>query len=323
MADEIRKIRVLIINHNGEEFLPACLESLSRQTLQDFSVTLVDNDSEDDSVVVARKNYEGIEVIANRKNLGFATGVNQGAVKCLEEYFAVITSDTIVYPTWLDELVKAIEKGDNIFSVSACQLFLANRNRVKSAGLGYTPGGIAYNISYKKLYKKVKLKKVFATALVGSLFNKRAFVSIDGLDDNYFTLYEDIDVCWRARKKGYSCASQLNATFYRMGESSLIDKETRYRLQIRNSEWTYHKNLPIRHMIVFSLAHGLALARKKRFIRRKKCVKSYYQGLAEGRETFFINRTKIKKSFFKDIKIFYMMIGFGIKRIFSINKEEF
>ena len=50
-------VAVVIPNYNGMKYLKACLDSLRRQTLQGFSVILIDNGSEDGGADYVEANY--------------------------------------------------------------------------------------------------------------------------------------------------------------------------------------------------------------------------------------------------------------------------
>ena len=45
------KIKILILNYNGEDFLKNCLKSVSSINYSNYSIVLIDNNSTDNSVV--------------------------------------------------------------------------------------------------------------------------------------------------------------------------------------------------------------------------------------------------------------------------------
>ena len=53
-------IRVCILNWNGGETLHRCIDSLSQNTIQDFSITIIDNGSTDGSLDNVKSNIEPI-----------------------------------------------------------------------------------------------------------------------------------------------------------------------------------------------------------------------------------------------------------------------
>ena len=69
-------VPVIIVNWNGKQFLPECLDALYIQTLKTLEIVLVDNGSRDGSVEFVRRNYPEIRVISLPRNLGFAAANN-------------------------------------------------------------------------------------------------------------------------------------------------------------------------------------------------------------------------------------------------------
>ena len=49
------KTAVIIPNYNGIKYLKACLNSLKRQSVSDFDIIVVDNDSTDGSAYIIEK----------------------------------------------------------------------------------------------------------------------------------------------------------------------------------------------------------------------------------------------------------------------------
>jgi len=61
-------IEILIPNWNGRQLLQDCLDSLHRQTVDDFAVTVIDNGSTDGSVAFLAANYPQVRCIALPEN---------------------------------------------------------------------------------------------------------------------------------------------------------------------------------------------------------------------------------------------------------------
>ena len=70
------EIPIIILNWNGFADTEACLESLMKQTFQDFKVYLVDNGSKDESPEKLKANYLAnpkIELILNQEKIEVAS----------------------------------------------------------------------------------------------------------------------------------------------------------------------------------------------------------------------------------------------------------
>ncbi len=96
------RITVVIPTLNEEKYLPRCLESLSKQTLSNFDVIVVDGGSTDRTVEIA--DSFGAKIIklgeanlAKQRQIGFEAANT--------EIIASLDADTYVPEKWLEELV--------------------------------------------------------------------------------------------------------------------------------------------------------------------------------------------------------------------------
>ena len=90
----MKSLSVVIVNYNVRFFLEQCLESVysSHTTASsgDFriDVTVVDNNSVDDSLTMLSQRFPQVKVVANKENVGFAKAHNYKAVQ--EDIEAVV-----------------------------------------------------------------------------------------------------------------------------------------------------------------------------------------------------------------------------------------
>jgi len=98
------KISVLIPALNEEKELPACLESLSRQTFDDFEIVVCDNGSTDDTARIAR-DY-GARVVRERKR-GIDRASQRAGQAARGEILAKTDADTVLPPDWLARIARS------------------------------------------------------------------------------------------------------------------------------------------------------------------------------------------------------------------------
>ncbi len=68
-------ISVIVVNLNGKDYIAECLHSLLQQTLHDWEIIVVDNDSKDGSVEYLQSNFgKSLRLLCNRRNEGFSAG---------------------------------------------------------------------------------------------------------------------------------------------------------------------------------------------------------------------------------------------------------
>ena len=98
-------VSVVIPTYNMANTLPRAIESVLKQTLQDFSVIVVDDASTDMTAEVVRK-YDDprIVYVRHETNRGGSAAVETGIVKSSAPLIAGLDADDVVRPDWLKVL---------------------------------------------------------------------------------------------------------------------------------------------------------------------------------------------------------------------------
>ena len=124
---------VLIPNWNGRCHLKECLDSVAKQTFQDFEIIMVDNGSSDESAQYAHEICPTAKILELQKNIGFAAGVNRGIEVAQGEYIVLLNNDTVVDPYWLENLSRAVCDNPDGWIFASKLLNYYNRNIIDSA----------------------------------------------------------------------------------------------------------------------------------------------------------------------------------------------
>ncbi len=97
--------------YNSAHHLPGHLSSLLGQCPPPERVLVVDNASSDDSLALVQARFPGVEVCANRRNVGYGAAANQGIAEAIARatpYVLVLNPDVILYPGALAALIQAL-----------------------------------------------------------------------------------------------------------------------------------------------------------------------------------------------------------------------
>jgi glycosyltransferase involved in cell wall biosynthesis len=108
-------VSIVIPVYNEEEYLRDCLESIKKQELQPLEVLVIDNNSTDKSVQIA-KEYSFVKVFHEKKQ-GVVYARNCGFNKAQGKIIGRIDADTRIDPKWVLVLEK-IFKNNKIGAVS-------------------------------------------------------------------------------------------------------------------------------------------------------------------------------------------------------------
>ena len=204
-------VSVVILNWNGYELIKKYYQSLIDQKFDKFEIVFVDNSSTDNSLELAKKinkNKIDTQYVINDKNYGTAEASNIGAKYCSGKYIFFLSNDMIFSANLIGELYDFMEKNKDIGIASVKMLKNIDdkkSNIIDSRGAKIdfmaVPDSISINCDITKI--KDLTQEVFFV-FGGALFIRRdLFEKIDGYDERYFTLVDDIDICWRAKLLGY------------------------------------------------------------------------------------------------------------------------
>ncbi|MBO4918734.1 MAG: glycosyltransferase [Erysipelotrichaceae bacterium] len=115
-------ISVIVPVYNVEKYLCTCLDSILKQSFQDFELILVDDGSTDRSIALAKeylKDRDVVYKIVEKENGGLASARNAGLKASSGEYISFIDADDAVAPDFLERLLKALQDNDADFSFCA------------------------------------------------------------------------------------------------------------------------------------------------------------------------------------------------------------
>jgi GT2 family glycosyltransferase len=253
----LQRVTVIIVNWNGRNYIDQCLMSLRKQTFKDFKVCLVDNNSSDDSVKHIRKNYPEIKIIEHQTNTGFAIANNIAIENTNSEFIATLNNDAVAHPNWLFHLVSILEKNKSAGFAASKMLFWDFQEYIDRAGDVYTYAG-AGGFRGRGLTKdQLDKEELIFGACAGAAIYRREMLKVIGLfDGNFFLLFEDVDLSFRAQLQGYKCIYSPNAIVYHMGSKSIVhDSNISIYYAHRNIEWVFIKNMPTKLLFVTIIPH--------------------------------------------------------------------
>jgi len=239
-------IRVIVLNWNGRRWLERCLAALQRQQGCAFEVVVVDNASTDGSADIVPRRFPGYRLLALESNVGFAAGNNAGARGATADYLVFLNNDTEVEPGWLAALCRPVKQDSSIGLVTSQILFMDDPERGRFRGDGYLRCGGAFKHRYGQLSEgRSGESEVFGACGAGLLIRRDLFEKLGGFDEDFFMVYEDVDLSYRARLLGSRCVLARAAVVRHAGSGSLgrVSPRAVFYGQ-RNLEWTWIKNSP-------------------------------------------------------------------------------
>src|SRR3989338_705063 len=216
-------LEVVVINYNTAFLLKNCLNSLYSAIKNEgltyhTKVTVVDNDSKDQSVATIKKYFPQVNLFINKKNLGFAKANNLAIKKSKAEFIFLLNSDTLIGTNVLSGLINQM-KSDSRIAVVGPKLLNPDQSLQQSAGFTPYLSKIFFWMFFlddlpflSKLIKPYHARHAFFYRQVqevdwvsgAALLFRRKIADLSGLlDENIFMYGEEVEWCFRIRRANF------------------------------------------------------------------------------------------------------------------------
>jgi GT2 family glycosyltransferase len=255
MKNLAEEVTIVIINYNGEQYIRDCLSSVFEAKIFNSSVLLIDNNSQDKSLEIVRKEFPQVRIIKLDKNYGAAKARNVGIQQSKTKWVLLLDVDTVVTKDLLRNLFEGIRNFQNIGIAASRVLFYNNREIVNSEG-----GGFAHYIGMMVLKNgfshiketKAETGEIGAAGAISMLVERDKAIEAGLFDEDFFVYLEDFDFSLRMRLRGYKILSvPTSVVYHREGTSELSYREGRS--YPKNNAFLHIRNRLILILKIYSL----------------------------------------------------------------------
>ena len=239
-------VSVIIVNWNKRALLAETLSALRAQTFRDFETIVVDNGSTDGSADFVAAEFPDARLVRVDENTGFAKGNNLGIRVARGEFIVLLNNDAVPHPDWLAELAGAMQRHpDAGFGASRVVLY-AHPELLDSAGDGIAGSGTVFRRGHRRPASEFEREEfVFGAQACASIYRRAMLDEIDLFDEDFFLVYEDADLSFRAQLAGFKCIYAPRALVRHHGEATVGAFSSLYAYQNqRNVEYVFVKNVP-------------------------------------------------------------------------------
>jgi len=129
MGNDDPKVTVIMPVYNAAKYLPAALDSVLAQTLQDFEIVAVNDGSTDDSGAILEQYAARDSRIrfVTQKNAGCAAARNAAVARAKGRYLAMHDADDVSYRTRLEKQAALLDARPGLSAVYCCTV-VADKN---------------------------------------------------------------------------------------------------------------------------------------------------------------------------------------------------
>ena len=213
-------ISVVIVNYNGAEHLPHCLDAVFRQSMRVDEVLLIDNASSDGSEQAACERHPSVRLIRLATNAGPCPARNAGLEAARNHWVLLLDNDAVLLPDTLAQLANAAAAYPTNVILQPRSVFAGEPTRVHYDGgsLHYV-GLFSLRNFYVPLAEAVGdgLSAVDGVISVALLVQREAILETGGFDPAFFILFEDLDLSLRLGAAGHTMLSVEDALVHHRG----------------------------------------------------------------------------------------------------------
>ncbi|MDW8319305.1 MAG: glycosyltransferase family 2 protein [Anaerolineae bacterium] len=265
-------LSIIVVNWNTRDLLAGCLESVIGAQLSatgdqpsagdnrspftvhrslTTEVIVIDNASTDGSAAMVRERFPWARLMQNGENVGFARANNQGIAAASGRYVALLNPDTVVHPGALEALVAFMDEHP---AAAACgpRLLNADGTLQHACHPMLTPG--------RELWRLLFLERLWPCAtypmerwdtttprpvevIKGAclVLRRAALDQVGLLDERYFVYTEEVDLCYRLARAGWSLWYVPAAVVTHFGGGSSRQAEEAMYLQLYRSKVQFYR----------------------------------------------------------------------------------
>jgi N-acetylglucosaminyl-diphospho-decaprenol L-rhamnosyltransferase len=255
-AVALKSINIAVLNYNGRAILEECLPSIiisAENYPAVCRITVIDNRSTDDSVDFIKTRYPGRIEIYEAPDNAFLVSYNEFMKNVKEEIVVILNNDIKTSPDFLMPLIAYFDKPDTFFVSTKMMDFdgsictegrnnIINRLSLVTAGPDF------------KGHENDAGRPSFNFYTGNGAFSVSVFNELGGFDGLYLPGYmEDVDLCYRGWKAGYSGYYEPSSVIYHRGGYSFnrdYSRKRKFIIAARNNYLFAWKNFGFKYLAI-------------------------------------------------------------------------
>jgi GT2 family glycosyltransferase len=212
-------VSIIIISFNTRDLLRECLDAVEKESAALCSeIFVVDNASSDGSAEMVEHEFPSVRLFRNDANLGFGRANNLALAHARGRYFVLLNSDAFLAPCALQRAIDHMDANPNcalgggllVGRDGAWQPSARSFHSVTGDAIVLT--GLAAKFPRSRIFGR--FDRTWADASIASPVDwvpgafsilRPAALRHTGLfDPNFFLYYEEVDLCLRFKRAGYT-----------------------------------------------------------------------------------------------------------------------
>jgi GT2 family glycosyltransferase len=226
---------VVILNYNGNDTIEALLRSVHAQTGCVCEIIVLDNCSTDGSDQIAKTWCLGNEKARYHQfegNIGFARAMNWGIAHSSGDFICLLNVDILLDSNYIEECVEILANTQDVGMVSGIIYRLVKGEKtqiIDSLGLGLNINRYHDDIGAGAPANGImRTTHPFGVCGCAPVYSRAMIESISQDEAPFLELFEsyseDVDLAWRARKRGWKAVCTHKTSAWHVREGSLTSR---------------------------------------------------------------------------------------------------
>ncbi|MCW3795110.1 glycosyltransferase family 2 protein [Paenibacillus sp. LS1] len=243
----MKKIGIFICSFNGREYVIDCINSLYKQSAQDFDIYVVDNASTDGTAEVLDKIFGNrITILHNSENLGGAGGFDRGLQHGLQigyEYLVMLDNDIILDEYVIENLSEYLDRNSEVGIVGAKIYYMDEPEKIMDYGSMIDFDNFRVNNGYNSKRDDEDIPAIIECDFVpacAAMIRRSVLLECGTMPIDCFIYYDDIEMCHRFSLKGHKVVAYSKAkVWHKGGGSSRKYQNTFSRYYFTRNKWNF------------------------------------------------------------------------------------
>lgn len=239
---------VLVAYSGAFEALLETIASLARQTHPPSQVLCVDQSPDGRFAPRLREAAPQVEVIVSERNLGYSSACNLAAQRTHGTYVLFLNPDTVAEPECVEVLARALEAEPGA-ALAGAQVLLPD-GRVNAGDNALHLTGLSWAGRLGQPAESGPPRPAAVVSGAAAMVRRGAFEALGGYTEGFFMYYDDVDLAWRVRLRGWEVLFCPDARV--VHDYAFAKGDYKWRYLERNRWWCLLAHLEARTLLLLA-----------------------------------------------------------------------
>jgi len=212
----LRQTSICVVNYNGRDYLPACLEAILATCPDSREIIVVDNASDDSSADQVARDFSQVKLVRLPENLGPGAARNVAYAESAGAYVLFVDNDVRLTAGCVQNLLQALVDHPDA-AVAMPRVCYADRtDTIQYDGAGCHPIGLMtlYNQNVPAADAEMSTRFMHSVVTACIMVVKGKLRMTELFDESFFFNYEDHDFGFRCSLSGRRIIRAPDAVCY-------------------------------------------------------------------------------------------------------------